>query len=261
MHTNLTVVVPCYNCAKTIENAFQSIIDQTRKPNQIILINDCSSDETSFVLKKLAITSNIETIIIELPCNQGPAYARNIGIDRSENNLIAFLDSDDTWHPLKLEIQIEIMEDNPDCALSGHIIKYKNSITQRPLKKVSSVREISFRQLLFKNYFNTPSVVIRRSNLRFPSDFRFSEDYFFWLSIASEGGKLLYINQTLGFVHKPFYGHSGLSAFLKSMHKSEIIALSRFKNNIFPDSGYISAAIFFAKFKYLLRIIKTKMRR
>lgn len=254
--SEVTVVVPCYNCEDTIERAFKSILQQTHLPNEIILVNDCSIDNTSLILNDLRAPEEIELIILNLETNKGPARARNIGIERSSNDLIAFLDADDTWHPKKLEIQLRVMTENPQCAISGHIVEYKNESRVSSLKEVYAFREVKFRQLIFKNYFNTPSVIIRRGGLRFPDNFRFAEDYYFWLAIANEGGQLLFIDSVLGFVHKPFYGHSGLSSSLSLMHNYEIIALSCFRKNKHVHPSYVAAAIFFARLKYVVRIFR-----
>ena len=259
--SQVTVVIPCYNCALTIRRAFASVIAQTRLPNQIIFVNDCSTDNTLSVLQTLVAPRKVDITIINLQTNGGPANARNIGIDTSNNDLIAFLDADDTWHSMKLQIQMHFMDENPTCLLSGHRVLYRKEYSHTPVKEVFSCYEITLRRLIFKNYFNTPSVLLRRGSLRFPSDFRYAEDYCFWLSLANDGGQLFFIDSPLGYVHKPFYGHSGLSSSLHLMHKYEMLALSKFRNSMSINRGYFVLSIWFAKIKYLLRIIKSIIRK
>lgn len=249
----LSVVIPCFNCSSTIERAIASILNQSVLPNQIIAINDCSSDNTEHLLSMIDIPDGIDYKIINLNENAGPAHARNIGIDKANNNLIAFLDSDDTWHPRKIEIQYRLMYQNPEIALSGHRVSLMAEGGNDFLYDEAKLKKISFKKLIFKNYFNTPSVMIRKSELRFPESLKYAEDFYFWLSISNKGGNMIYIDSTLAFVHKPFYGHSGLSQSLKKMHISEIFVLSSFVENRQSGRIIVGLAIKFARLKYLVR--------
>lgn len=249
----LSVVIPCFNCSSTIERAISSILNQSIIPNQIIAINDCSSDNTEYLLSMMDIPDGVDYRIINLHENSGPAHARNIGIDNASNDLIAFLDSDDTWHPRKIEIQYRLMHQNPELALSGHRVRMMPEVGNNSLCDEAKLKKISFKKLIFKNYFNTPSVMIRKSDLRFPESLKYAEDFYFWLSISNAGGNMIYIDATLAFVHKPFYGHSGLSQSLKKMHMSEIFVLSRFFENRQSSRKIIGLAIKFARLKYLVR--------
>lgn len=254
---DVSVVIPCFNCEATISRAIDSILNQTNLPSEVILVNDCSDDNTKVILDDLKLPEDVRLIVIHLETNKGPAYARNIGIDSCRNRLISFLDADDSWHPRKLEIQYDVMQSNLDVILSGHLTRLRLNDFEKGELDAWRVRSISFRRLLFKNYFNTPSVMIRKSNLRFPEDIRYAEDYFFWLSMANEGGRILFIDAALGFVHKPFYGYSGLSQSLKVMHFHEVKVLKHYSKNKHLSRGFVELAILFARFKYLVRLLRS----
>jgi glycosyltransferase involved in cell wall biosynthesis len=236
-----------------IKRAINSIMEQTLLPNEIILVDDCSTDNTHDALASLLILEHINVQIIALEKNSGPAHARNIGIDLANNELIAFLDADDSWHPRKIEFQYELMINSPDVMLSGHVICLYPSTINEATPKILCTSDISFKKLLFKNYFNTPSVIIRKSNLRFPDEMRYAEDFAFWLAISNTGARLVIINFPLGYVHKPFYGHSGLSQNLKIMHYGEVNALMRFIENSQTSKMIVFLALIFSKFKYTIR--------
>lgn len=103
--------MPTYNCGKYIQESIESVIAQTETDWEIQIVDDCSTDDTSQVLKPyLEKYPNIH--YYRLPANGGPAVARTEAIKRAEGKYIAFLDSDDVWHPEKLERQIAFMEQN-----------------------------------------------------------------------------------------------------------------------------------------------------
>lgn len=117
----ISVIIPCYNSSKTIERAIESVINQTLLPKEIIVVDDCSNDNTLELLnnfKKKNLKFNI--VILSLEKNVGAASARNRAWDIAKYDFIAFLDSDDSWHNKKLEIQYNFMINNPQIVLTGH---------------------------------------------------------------------------------------------------------------------------------------------
>lgn len=106
---NITTVIPVRNRIKFIGRALGSVAAQTFPSNEIIVVDDASTDGTRDFVAKLAKTSsNIKFIPLEK--NVGAAEARNIGVRHATGDLIAFLDSDDAWYPEKLEKQVEEFE-------------------------------------------------------------------------------------------------------------------------------------------------------
>jgi glycosyltransferase involved in cell wall biosynthesis len=105
----ISVVIPAYNCAAYIGRAIDSVLRQTRLPEEIIVIDDGSSDNTAEVI--VAYGDKVKLIRQE---NAGASVARNAGIKAAKGNWIAFLDGDDEWLPNKLQLQIEHLNRNPD---------------------------------------------------------------------------------------------------------------------------------------------------
>jgi len=108
----VSVVIPAYNVGTYLVEAIKSVLAQTYKDYEVIVINDGSTDETVRLLKPYA--NRINYIY---QANKGPARARNIGIKASKGKYIAFLDADDIWLPEKLALQVQLMENYPEIDL------------------------------------------------------------------------------------------------------------------------------------------------
>jgi len=162
----VSVVVPTYNRADVLPETIDSVLAQTYKDYEIIIVDDGSTDNTREILEPYLSMDNISYVYQE---NKKQASARNKGIQNSKGEYIAFLDSDDLWHPRKLEYQVEIFEKHPDIGMvysNQSIIQddpYKEKI-KYPLGKLKS--GFIFEDLLLRKFYcSTPSLLIRRSVL------------------------------------------------------------------------------------------------
>ena len=106
----VSIITPLHNSEKYIEAAIESILNQTIVNWELILVDDCSTDQ-SVLLVGMYIKQDSRIKLIKLEKNAGAAVARNVAIEASSGRYIAFLDSDDLWLPHKLEIQISFMLD------------------------------------------------------------------------------------------------------------------------------------------------------
>ena len=98
----VSVIIPTYNCGKFIEQSIESVLKQTYKNIEIIVVDDGSTDDTRLKMSKYR-----ENIVYIRQNNQGLSKSRNIGMSYSKGEFIAFQDADDRWHPRKLEMQVE----------------------------------------------------------------------------------------------------------------------------------------------------------
>lgn len=120
MHSNVSqrgpvdvsVVIPTYNRARLVVESIESALRQTTPPREIIVVDDGSTDDTTRVLESFG-----DRIICVRQENQGVGSARNRGMAMARGRYIAFLDSDDIWPVFKLELQVAVMEGNPDLGL------------------------------------------------------------------------------------------------------------------------------------------------
>ena len=128
----ISVIIPTHNRDKFLENALLSVINQTYKNIEIIVVDDDSKDNTKKIVDKLKKKHKIKYIFkSRLPKN--PAATRNEGIKRAKGEYIAFLDDDDEWLPEKLERQVEIFNQNKDVGLVYTKYKdvYENKIVEK----------------------------------------------------------------------------------------------------------------------------------
>lgn len=220
----ISVIIPCYRCASTIKRAVDSVFGQSIIFAEVILVDDCSGDETLVVLWELERIYRGGIIIVQMKVNCGAASARNAGWARATQKYIAFLDADDSWHPEKLRIQYEYMRNYPDVVLCGHqCVWLRDCEIPSVLTKNQHATRISASSLLFKNAFSTPTVMLKRDvPFRFQEGKRVAEDVLLWQQIAFAGMQVKRIESPLAYVHKPLYGVSGLSAQLWEMEKGEL---------------------------------------
>lgn len=106
----VSIIMPTYNCSKFISLAIESVLRQTYKNWELIIVDDCSTDDTEDVVKKYLSDGRINYYKLEE--NSGAAVARNLAMKKSNGRYIAFLDSDDMWKFNKLEKQLQFMTDN-----------------------------------------------------------------------------------------------------------------------------------------------------
>lgn len=150
----VSVIIPTYNCSQYICEAIDSVLMQTYKDLEIIVIDDGSTDDTLSILKtyenKISIISQV---------NNGPSSARNLGISKARGDYIAFLDSDDTWLKNKLELQLKVFRDNQNVGFvncGAFIINKDGSRSDTSLKQQFDKKEL-LENLLLCNCVGTPS--------------------------------------------------------------------------------------------------------
>lgn len=224
------VVIPTFNSAETIVRALESVLRQTRTPTKIVVVDNASSDSTCQAVEKFSTQhSELHIDLVRLDANLGPGVARNIGWEKCGTSLIAFLDSDDSWHPRKLELQCELVRQHPDGLLFGHryaVVTDSDQPRNIEVSNLSQTRSYWLRHFLFRNRLSTPTVMLRSTiPHRFPSDMWYAEDFFLWTVTVAQTGPAIFDDAILTYLYKPTYGSSGLSAQLQKMHQGEIVVL------------------------------------
>lgn len=186
-NNNVTVVMPAYNAEKTIREAVGSVIAQTVKDWELIVIDDGSTDNTVAILTELA-GSDSRIRFLQNEKNSGVSYTRNRAVALSKGEWIAFLDSDDIWQPQKLEKQLELLNKYPEmvvCYTASSFIDDKGN----PFEYVmEAIEELDYKTLLHKNIMSCSSVMIRSSvmkEIKMPSD-KMHEDFFVWLTVLKK---------------------------------------------------------------------------
>ena len=264
----VSVIIPCYCCVGTIGRAVASIVKQTIRPREVILIDDCSNDGTLNELYRLqAIHSDDLIKVIPLTTNVGPGMARNAGWEVATQPFIAFLDSDDSWHPQKIKIQYGWMMAHPNVVLTGHDclqLSKDDLFLPEGVFDVHSVttHEVSKINLLWSNRYSTPSVMLRRDIAeRFAKEKYHSEDYLLWLEIICGGKSAYKIELPLAYFYKAAYGEGGLSAQLWKMQKGQLDTYQRIREMEYVSTFYYQLLRVWSLTRFLRRLFLSRFRR
>ena len=195
----VSIITPVYNASKFIEETIKSVQLQTYKEWELILVDDCSTDNSGEIIKNIAIT-DFRIKYIKLKENSGAAVARNTAIANSKGRYIAFLDSDDIWENKKLEIQLEFMK-NKDIAFSfsGYELMAENG--ELINKKIRVPEVIDYKGYLKNTIIGCLTVIIDKQKVgdfRMPN-IRANQDMATWLYIMRDRNVKAYgVNQCLG---------------------------------------------------------------
>ena len=181
----VSIITPLYNCTNFLDTTLNSILSQTYQNWEVIMVDDLSSDDS--VSKAQVFAEKDHRIkLIQLEKNSGAAVARNKAIEAATGRFIAFLDSDDLWHPQKLEKQINFMLKN-NYAFS-YTAYEKIDEKDKVFEYVGAPHQLSYKQLLKTNEIGCLTVIYDTKHLGkvyMPTETK-REDYATWLSILKK---------------------------------------------------------------------------
>lgn len=195
----VSVIIPVYNSAKYIEETINSVLNQIYQNFEIIIVDDCSTDDSCKIIENL---KDKRIRLIKLEKNSGVAVARNTAIENANGQYIAFLDSDDTWVRNKLQLQMEQMEEEVSFSYTAiGMIDEKNQIVK---EHISVPVECSYRLLQKNTLIATSTVLLDRNYIRYfkMPNMRSGQDYATWMMILREGIVAHGINKPLVFYRK-----------------------------------------------------------
>ena len=179
----VSIVMPSYNCEQYIEASIKSVISQSYKNWELLIVDDCSIDTTVDIIKSFK-DERIKLFRNEV--NSGAAVSRNLALREAKGRWIAFLDSDDLWLPTKLEEQLKFMADN-NCGFS--YTDYRVSINGVLSNKViTAPNKMTFRKIKHYCYVATLTVMydFEKIGLIQISDMKKNNDYAMWLRALSK---------------------------------------------------------------------------
>ena len=204
----VSVVIALYNSDRYIEETIDSVLSQSYSNFEVIVVDDCSTDNSLEVVKKVS-EGDPRVHLISLDSNSGgPAIPRNRGIDYSKGDYLAFLDADDVWLPSKIKLQLEYMQEN-EYLFSSTGVMFIDALGGkiRKNKTLSKVKHIflykNYKQLLLSNTIALSSVLMRRDFLgerRFNTESNLIavEDYYLWLELYADSDyRCSYLNDDL----------------------------------------------------------------
>ncbi len=208
--TLVSVVIPTYNHARFLGRALQSVMDQTYKNWEVIIIDNHSQDNTDEIVEAF---KDPRITLLKIHNNGVIAASRNMGIRAAKGEWIAFLDSDDHWYPNKLQIVINELQEMPTidvCCTDEMLVD--ETTGNRQLLEYGPYDLDFYRSLLVKGNCLSPSATVVRRNFldnysilfRENAEFATAEDYDFWMLLAKAGAKVKFIHSVQGefLIHK-----------------------------------------------------------
>lgn len=258
----VSIIVPCFNQAQYLEEALQSVFQQTYPHWECIIVNDGSVDETEVIGKAwVEKDSRFKYLYKE---NGGLSSARNMGLDKATGDFIQFLDSDDVLDFRKLELSIGILKldniNSSNIVVSNFRIFSKNiENSKEPFCKLE-LDLINFENVLYSwdQGINIPihCGLFQRNlfvSFRFPEELKAKEDWIMWLTLLKSNVNLVYLNDFLVFYRK--HANSMTKEYI-GMEENYIKAII-FLEKIIPQDSYKNYLIY-AIGKKSEQLIKTK---
>jgi len=196
----VSVIIPTYNNEDTIIEAVESVLNQSYKNIEIIVIDDGSTDSTGDLIKKY-----LDKITYIKQQNQERSSARNRGILEATGKYIAFLDADDLYLKHKIEHQLNLLEKNQDFGMlySNTYYLTKRELIETHYKEISG--KVYPKILKYLKYFHTPNLMVRKDILdkvgHFNTELSVHEDWDLWIRISKEA-KILFDQIPLSIIRR-----------------------------------------------------------
>ena len=247
---DLSIIIPTYNRAYIISRAIQSVLNQTYRDFEVLVIDDGSTDNTSEIVKSF---NDKRLRYIRHGENRGVAAARNTGIMSAEGKYIAFQDSDDEWFPEKLEKQMAVFTTtSPQIGVmyTGFLLIEGNTKTRIPSSKVTKKEGNIYNSLLRGNFVSPGASIVKRECFTkagmFDEHYVPLEDWEFWLRISRHYHFKCVDEPLLITYHMPDSISSNQNAALRA-HR---LILEKYYEDIKKDKKTL--AIYFSKIGDLL---------
>jgi glycosyltransferase involved in cell wall biosynthesis len=221
----ISVIIPMYNAEKTICSTLNSIHSQTEGKFEIIVVNDGSTDTSLAEVYDFKKAHSQLCMIIVDKMHEGVSATRNTGLRIASGDYIAFLDADDEWHPEKTTKQLTVLEEVPEADFVGCL--YKPLAVRSLLRDFSHLTQITSKDLLFKNFFQTSTVIMKRKVFDavgyFEKTISYGEERHYFLRVSKTFPCMLMNENLINYGNgKRAFGQSGLSANLVQMEIGEL---------------------------------------
>jgi hypothetical protein len=207
----VSTIIPVYNRSGMLREAVASVVRQTYRPIEIIIVDDGSTDETTRVADELASTHPFEVRALHV-LNGGPGWAREAGRQVARGEFIQYLDSDDLLLPRKFELQVSGLRMHPQCGVAygrTHTCVYGEAPDERPWKRTGEQIETMFPSMLQSRWWATSTPLYRRvvlDRVGAWSRLKAEEDWEYDCRIACQGMRLHFCQEAVSHERQ----HSGL---------------------------------------------------
>ena len=224
-----SVIIPTYNSEKYIERTFRSLINQSYKNFEIILVDNSSYDSTLKIVNNYKKKLNLKILNVK---NKGIiAISRNKGILNSSGNIISFLDSDDYWHKDKLKtINKLFIKNNIELCCHNEIHIDRNKKIYKKMNYKIYSKNLYNNLLIYGNCLSTSAVsikteFIKKRKLYFSENdaYKSAEDYDYWLLLAKSGARFKFIDTFLGFYQFDLNSYSNSNILIHNQRVNNVI--------------------------------------
>ncbi|MDE5867072.1 MAG: glycosyltransferase [Lachnospiraceae bacterium] len=216
----VSIIVPVYRAAAYIAETIEMVRRQTYKNWELILVDDCSPDNSADIIRGIQLSHETEHIrLICKESNEGAAEARNTGIDAAKGRYIAFLDADDIWFPKKLEKELAFMKEK-QAAFAFTAYEFGDENAKGTGKIVAVPGQLTYRKALSRTVIFTTTVMfdmtrLTKEQIHMPNVE--SEDTAAWWKVLKEGYVAYGLNEVLAIYRRP----------AKSLSSNKITAIKR----------------------------------
>lgn len=245
----VSIIIPTFNVEKYIKKCINSVLEQTYKSFEIILVDDCSTDRTLEIISSYS-DPRIKVFINKE--NKGPSYSRNRAIEKAKGDWIAFLDGDDWWDSNRLEILIKVANDSSADMISDDIF-FTYSENQRPwgsefqYKKIGEENVINLTpELLINNDLGIQPMIkreiLQENKISFDERIKYGEDFKLYLECLVNVKKAVILKE-------PYYFYRMREGSLMTTQKKQLLTQTineinaLLKKSVFIEDTNIKAAL------------------
>lgn len=252
----ISIVIPIYNAEKYLEECLESVINQTYKNIEIILLNDGSTDNSLNICNKYSLIDKRIKVNDLKHC--GVSHARNVGIDISQGEYVAFVDGDDTIEPEFIEILYNTCQAN-NVKLGVINVNYcYNTLVKKPLTMKTGVVNVNtyYKLLLYNVKGFSCNKLYHKSlldNICFDESITICEDLLFNVEVAG-------VTKHVSIVNKYLYNYrqSNMSAYRQKYNKNKITEIYAYDKILSLIQKNCPEMLIFYKYEYLLMAISQK---
>ncbi len=195
----VSVVMPAYNASRFIVEAVRSVLDQGYPDWELIIVDDCSTDETFALAQQLA-SQDGRIRVFQNAANLGPGPTRNTALAAARGRFIAFLDSDDVWHPEKLGKQLDFMRET-GAFLTYTAYRKIDENGKAGNEVIFDAASVEYAKLITRCVIQNSTAMydVHQTGVVTMPDVRRRQDHIFFLSILKKGGAALGMSDPLMF--------------------------------------------------------------
>src|SRR3989338_6748904 len=242
--TTISVIIPTYNLSDYIENTLRSVFCQTVLPDEIVIIDDGSDDDTILIIERIYNEAPKGIVRLIRQERSGPGAARNRGILEAKGNWISFLDGDDIWLPDKIEMVKQAIAENPDVVIVTHD-EYEVDVTgTETLKRLHTYYDAQlplFSQLYRRCFLSTSCMTVKKDALiesgGFDKTLPSAQDYDMWLKLARIGNMIFIPVPLEKYILRPF----SISTDITKRYNCLMVIAKRYFPHLAHESGALRA--------------------